>query len=87
MDTIKSRITSQGQISVPAEVRRKLGVGPGSVIEWEQNGDQVVVKRAALYDLEDLHKRVFPDGPPKRESLKAIKEGIKKHVRDKHARR
>jgi bifunctional DNA-binding transcriptional regulator/antitoxin component of YhaV-PrlF toxin-antitoxin module len=29
----------QGQISVPVEIRRKLGVGPGSVLEWEQDGD------------------------------------------------
>src|SRR5690349_5426920 len=31
-----SKITAQGQISVPAEVRRKLGLGPGSVLEWEE---------------------------------------------------
>jgi AbrB family looped-hinge helix DNA binding protein len=30
----ESRVTAQGQISIPAEVRRRLGVGPGSVIEW-----------------------------------------------------
>jgi len=26
-----SKLTAQGQVSVPAEVRRRLGLGPGSV--------------------------------------------------------
>jgi len=85
--TISSKLTAQGQISVPAEIRRKLGIGPGSVIEWEEQGGEVVVKRAALYTLEDLHKKTFPEGPPARQSLKDLKEGIKKYVREKHARR
>lgn len=39
----ESRVTAQGQISIPAEVRRRLGVGPGSVIEWDDAGGQIVV--------------------------------------------
>ena len=31
MSDATSRITAQGQTSVPAEIRRRLGVGPGSV--------------------------------------------------------
>jgi bifunctional DNA-binding transcriptional regulator/antitoxin component of YhaV-PrlF toxin-antitoxin module len=30
-----SKLTAQGQISVPAKVRRRLGVGPVSVLEWD----------------------------------------------------
>ena len=29
-----SKVTAQGQISVPAELRKELGIGPGSVLEW-----------------------------------------------------
>ncbi|MFO0216018.1 MAG: AbrB/MazE/SpoVT family DNA-binding domain-containing protein, partial [Burkholderiales bacterium] len=29
MAIAQSKITTQGQISIPAEVRKKLGVGPG----------------------------------------------------------
>jgi predicted nucleic-acid-binding protein len=32
MSSIQSRVAVQGQISVPAEVRRQLGAGPGSVL-------------------------------------------------------
>ena len=35
-----SKLTAQGQISVPAKVRRKLGVGPGSVLEWDEDGEK-----------------------------------------------
>jgi AbrB family looped-hinge helix DNA binding protein len=34
MPIAKSKVTAQGQISVPAEVRKKLGIGPGSTLEW-----------------------------------------------------
>lgn len=33
MSIPQSKETAQGQISVPAEVRKKLGIGPGSVLE------------------------------------------------------
>jgi AbrB family looped-hinge helix DNA binding protein len=42
----QSKVTAQGQISVPVEVRRKLGIGPGSVLEWDEEGDAVVVRKA-----------------------------------------
>jgi len=44
MAIAKSKLTAQGQISVPAEIRQRLGVGPGSVLEWDEQDDQVVVR-------------------------------------------
>ena len=35
MTNLQSRLTTQGQILVPAEVLQRLGVGPGSVLVWE----------------------------------------------------
>jgi AbrB family looped-hinge helix DNA binding protein len=84
--TAQSKITAQGQISVPAEIRKKLGVGPGSVIEWEDRDGEIVVRRASRYSSEDIHKALFPGGAPPRKSLKELKEGIEKHIREKHAR-
>lgn len=82
-----SKITAQGQISVPAEVRRKLGVGPGSVIEWEEEGDKVVVRRAGRTTFENIHRAVFPDGPPQPRNIAAMDAGIVDHMRKKHGRR
>ena len=87
MALAQSRLTAQGQISVPAEVRKRLGVGPGSVIEWEQEGARIVVRKATRYGMADLHRALFPKGPPARKSDKALREGINSQVRKKHARR
>jgi AbrB family looped-hinge helix DNA binding protein len=86
MPLAQSKITSQGQISVPLEVRRKLGVGPGSVLEWKAEGEEVVVRRVGQYSFEDLHGMLFPDGPPKRRSLRELKKGAAKYVKERHAR-
>jgi antitoxin PrlF len=80
-----SRLTSQGQISVPAEVRRKLGIGAGSLLEWDAEGEKVVVRRAGRYTSEDIHKAVFAATPGRR-TLKELKQGIRKYVRGRHAR-
>lgn len=34
----QARMTSKGQITVPCEVRRAMGVRPGDKIEFEMNG-------------------------------------------------
>lgn len=86
MSLPRSKLTSQGQISVPAEIRRKLGVGPGSVIEWEDQGDQVVVRRVGRYSSEDIHQAVFARTPVAR-TTEELKQGIAQHMRKKHARR
>lgn len=82
----QSKVTAQGQISVPAEIRRKLGIGPGSVLEWQEEGDRVVVRRAGLYSSEDIHRAVFSRVPRTR-SIEEMKQGIAEHMRKKYARR
>ena len=86
MSLPQSKVTAQGQISVPAEIRRKLGIGPGSVLEWEEEGDKVVVRRVGQYSFEDIHRALFAK-PPKPRTLEELKEGIAQHMREKHARR
>ena len=61
MTIAHSKLTAQGQISVPAEVRRRLGIGPGSILEWDEDGEQIVVRRAGRYTSEDVHRALFPE--------------------------
>jgi antitoxin PrlF len=85
MAIAQSRLTTQGQISVPAEVRRRLGLGPGSVIEWDEDRGQIVVRRAGSTSWEDIHQAVFPAGPPARaRTIEEMNEGIRTHLRKKH---
>ncbi len=86
MPLAHSKVTAQGQISVPAEVRRKLGIGPGSVLEWDEEGERIVVRRAGRYTSEEVHQALFPKRPPKRRGLDELKEGVRRYVRERHAR-
>lgn len=87
MALARSKLTAQGQISVPAEVRRKLGVGPGSVLEWDEEDERIIVRRAGRYTSEDVHRALFSDRAPKPRTLAGLKAGIRRHVERRHARR
>jgi AbrB family looped-hinge helix DNA binding protein len=80
----RSRITAQGQITVPAEVRRRLGIGAGAELEWAEVDNAVVVRRAARFTSTDIHRRLFPSGPPKRRSLEEMEAGIRAAVKRRH---
>jgi len=86
MTIAKSKLTAQGQISVPAEVRQRLGVGPGSVLEWDEQDDQVIVRRAGRFTSEEVHRALFPEVVPERNPLD-VKDVIRKYIHKKHARR
>ncbi len=79
-----SRLTAQGQISVPAKVRKKLGVGPGSVLEWDEDGHRVIVRRAGRYTSEEVHESVFLN-PPRPRTLEALKEGVRRDIKRRRA--
>ena len=87
MKIATSRITSQGQISVPLEVRRRLGLAPGTTIQWESEGDTVMVRRIGKHSFADVRKALFPEGPPATCDLEDLKKGIEDYIRAKHARR
>lgn len=86
MNAPKSKITAQGQISVPADIRKKLGVGPGSTLEWVEEGGKIIVKRAGTVTFEDIHKMLFPNGPPKYVA-NPRDAGVSAYVRKKYGRR
>lgn len=86
MALAQSKVTAQGQISVPAEIRRRLGVGPGSVLEWAQEGQNIVVRRAGTFSSEDVHRAIFSK-QPKARTLEEMKAGIGRHMKRRHARR
>jgi AbrB family looped-hinge helix DNA binding protein len=81
-----SRLTAQGQISIPKEIRRRLGIGPGSILEWEEDGERIVIRRSGRYSSEDVHRALFEKDPDPR-TLDELKKGIGEYVKGRHARR
>lgn len=86
MPLAHSKVTAQGQVSVPAKVRQRLGVGPGSVLEWDEEGGQVVVRKAGRYSSEDIHRALFARAPRPR-TIEELKTGIRQHIKKRHASR
>lgn len=80
-----SKITAQGQISVPAEIRKKLGLGPGSVLEWEEKSGEVIVRKVGRHTSVEVHEALF-GGDVKPTAKINMKEAIRQHIRQRHAR-
>lgn len=87
MAIAQSRLSPQGQISVPVEVRKRLGLEPGSVIEWDEHNGDVVVRRGGGATWGDIRKSLFPEGPPPAASVAEMDEAIADGVAARHARR
>ncbi|HUG52927.1 MAG TPA: AbrB/MazE/SpoVT family DNA-binding domain-containing protein [Vicinamibacteria bacterium] len=47
---MKSRISSKGQITVPVEVRRRLGLRAGTTVRFELRAGGVLLKKGDLAD-------------------------------------
>jgi len=86
MAIAQSKLTAQGQISVPAEVRKRLAIGPGSVLEWQEDGGRIVVQKAGKFSSEDIHRALFKKTPRTR-SLEDLKAGVRAHIKASRARR
>jgi len=68
----------------PRRSAQETWVGPGSILEWDESNGQVVVRRAGRHTSTDIHEALFGDRKPKTPT--SVKEGIRKHMREKHAR-
>jgi antitoxin PrlF len=87
MAIAQSKLTSQSQISVPAEVRKRLGIGPGSVLEWHDQDGNVVVRKAGRFSSSEIHQALFAEGARKGGKAPDVKAAIRKYIRQRHARR
>lgn len=79
-----SKVTAKNQISVPPEVREKLGIGPGSTVKWEERDGEIVVRRVGKYTSLDIHHALFGDRPPPRRTLEELKAAVGDYLDEKH---
>ena len=56
------------------------------MLQWDEEDDKIVVRRAGRFSSEDLHRALFPNGPPEKRTLAELKEGIPDYIRERHAR-
>lgn len=90
MQKVQTKLTSQGQVSVPAPVRNYLHLIPGSVLVWTLEGDRIIVERAKRHSTAEVHQALFSEGPQVADVAKTLgelKQGIRKHIQRRHAGR
>jgi AbrB family looped-hinge helix DNA binding protein len=71
LPSVEAVVSTKGQVTLPAAMRAKLGIGPGSHIHFELRGKELVIKpelpmsayRGMLkgYDLGDIEPEKEPD--------------------------
>lgn len=62
--TVEATVTSKGQVTLPSELRRHLGIQRGSRIRFSIPASGAVKVEPVLYDLEDLWKMADRGGQP-----------------------
>jgi AbrB family looped-hinge helix DNA binding protein len=75
MPIARSKVTAQGQISVPLGVRQKLGVSPGSILEWDEEGGNIIVRRAGMSPPKTFTERSSAAANQKNEPSRKWKRG------------
>ena len=43
-----SRVTKKGQITIPYEIREKLGIKPGDIVVFEIRNKEIIIRKAKL---------------------------------------
>lgn len=43
---MSGKVTTKGQVTIPQEIRERLGIHPGSTVEFGVEGDVVTVRKA-----------------------------------------
>jgi AbrB family looped-hinge helix DNA binding protein len=72
METSSSKISSQNQITLPGEVRKKLGVGPGDKVVFIEEDNKIVI-----VSLKDLIYEVVESFKGFEETEKEFRKGFR----------
>jgi AbrB family looped-hinge helix DNA binding protein len=61
---MKSIVSEKGQVTIPKAVRSKLGLRPGTVIEFEADGGRLIGRKAGGRDvIDELYGSLKMDEP------------------------
>jgi len=87
MSLARSRITAQGQVSVPAAVMKKFGFAPGDFIDWENRDGHLQVRKVGQYSLGDVATALNLQEGVLHKTGPELLDGIKERMRRRHASR
>ncbi len=61
MEMSVAKVTSQGQITIPADIRKLLGIQPGGKVMFIQNGNRVMMANATVEAFEQMQADFAPE--------------------------
>ena len=82
MNVLESTITSKGQVTIPAEIRARLGLKPKDRVRFEIDGDEVTIK-AAHSELLAGYGAVTPRTKP--EDWRLVREEVEQAIAEEAA--
>ena len=53
-----AKVMPKGQVTIPADIRKQLGVSSGDKVVFVSDGERVIVANAAVYALETLQHQM-----------------------------
>lgn len=78
-------LTSKGQITLPKEIRDRLGLDAGSVLDFEILPDNTITARSVKPDARRL-RGLLKSPHTKPPTVVQMDAGIARHLREKHGR-
>ena len=77
-------LTTKGQITLPKEIRDRLGLDAGSILDFQVLPDNTITARPVKPDARSIRGLLkSPHAGPL--TVEQMDEGIAQHLRDKHA--
>ena len=76
-------VNSKGQITIPKEIRDRLGLDAGSILDFQILEDNTITARAVKPDarrIRGLLKSPHASAP----TVEQMDEAVSRHLRDKH---
>lgn len=56
---MKAKVAERGQVTIPKALRERLGIRPGTVLEFnEEHGQLVVAKAAAMDNVDQVYGKL-----------------------------
>ena len=77
-------LTSKGQVTLPKEIRDRLGLDAGSVLDFQLLPDNTITARTVKPDARRIRGLLkSPHAEPL--TVEQMDEGVSRHLREKHA--
>ncbi|MEW6070204.1 MAG: AbrB/MazE/SpoVT family DNA-binding domain-containing protein [Candidatus Thermoplasmatota archaeon] len=87
MEAYISKVTTAGQITIPKEIRRILGLDKDSYVEFERIGDTIVLKKLKAEEdiLKNIRKKIKKSGITRKRLAEIIEDASGKVWKETYA--